>query len=399
MLAAPNTSDWVESWAIAASALWHLTADGIPPVAMEANDDADLTFRPWPGETLALKIERPQAIAGQTLTIDSSSVLVTPGTRATDYQLRLSVRSSRGVDHTLTLPEGASLQRVSINGQPRPIRASGRQLVLPLTPGKQAIEVVWRIDQGMSLSYSSLPVGLGQASVNSRTELRLPQDRWLLLASGPGVGPAILFWGKLLVLIAVALVLGRVGQSNGLPMRRWQWVVLALGLTQVDWWAAALVVAWFFAFALRSKVVAELNVDDANRGRRWRFNLRQLALVALTLALFGVLFSVVEGGLLGQPDMQVVGNNSSYGQLNWYLDRAAAELQGAWILSLPILVYRGLMLLWALWLAWSLLAWLKWGWNAFGQGDLWRRKAKVVVPTDVQTPDDASSTQSLPESQ
>ena len=182
-------------------------------------------------------------------------------------------------------------------------------------------------------------------------------------------------------------------------MRRWQWVVLALGLTQVDWWAAALVVAWFFAFALRSKVVAELNVDDANRGRRWRFNLRQLALVALTLALFGVLFSVVEGGLLGQPDMQVVGNNSSYGQLNWYLDRAAAELQGAWILSLPILVYRGLMLLWALWLAWSLLAWLKWGWNAFGQGDLWRRKAKVVVPTDVQTPDDASSTQSLPESQ
>jgi len=242
-LAASNTSDWVESWTVAASALWHLSADGIPPVAADANDDADLAFRPWPGETLALKIERPQAIAGQTLTIDSSSLLVTPGTRATDYQLRLSIRSSRGVDHALTLPEGASLQRVSINGQPRPIRASGRQLVLPLTPGKQAIEVVWRVDQGMALSYASLPVGLGQASVNSRTELRLPHDRWLLLTSGPGIGPAILFWGKLLVLIAVALVLGRVGQKNGLPMRRWQWVVLALGLTQVDWWAATLVVA------------------------------------------------------------------------------------------------------------------------------------------------------------
>ena len=385
-LAAPNTSDWVESWTIAASALWHLTADGIPPVAADANDDADLAFRPWPGETLALKVERPQAIAGQTLTIDSSSVLITPGTRATDHQLRVSVRSSRGVDHTLTLPEGASLQRVSVNGQPRPIRASGRQLILPLTPGKQVIEVVWRVDQGMALSYASLPVGLGQTSVNSRTELHVPQDRWLLLASGPGIGPAILFWGKLLVLIAVAVVLGRIGQSNGLPMRRWQWVILALGLTQVDWWAAALVVVWFFAFALRSKAASETN-------RRWLFNLRQLSLVALTLALFGVLFAVVEGGLLGQPDMQVIGNNSRYGQLNWYLDRAAAELQGAWILSLPILVYRGLMLLWALWLAWSLLAWLKWGWNAFGQGDLWRRKAKLVAPTDVQTPNDASSTQ------
>ena len=398
-LAAPNTSDWVESWNIAASALWHLTADGIPPVAADANDDADLAFRPWPGETLALKIERPQAIAGQTLTIDSSSLLVTPGTRATDYQLRLSVRSSRGVDHTLTLPEGANLQRVSINGQPRPIRATGRQLVLPLTPGKQVVEVVWRVDQGMSLSYATLPVGLAQASVNSRAELRLPHDRWLLLASGPGIGPAILFWGKLLVLIGVALVLGRVGQANALPMRRWQWIVLALGLTQVDWWAAALVVAWFFAFALRGKTIVEANADETKRSRRWLFNLSQLALVALTLALFGVLFAAVEGGLLGQPDMQVVGNNSSYGQLNWYLDRAAAELQGAWILSLPILVYRGLMLLWALWLAWSLLAWLKWGWNAFGQGDLWRRKPKFIMPTDVQTPDNASSTSSRPESQ
>lgn len=381
-LTAPNTSDWVETWNIAASALWHLTADGIPPVAADADDDADLAFRPWPGETLALRIERPQAIPGQTLTIDSSNLIVMPGTRATDYQLGLAVRSSRGVDHALTLPEGASLQRVSINGQPRPIRASGRQLVLPLTPGKQAVEIVWRVDQGMSLSYASLPVGLGQASVNSRTALRLPNDRWLLLAAGPGIGPAILFWSKLLVLLAVALVLGRAGTARQLPMRRWQWIVLALGLTQVDWWAAALVVAWFFAFALRGNTRVEGKADEARRGRRWLFNLRQLALVALTLALFGVLFAAVEGGLLGQPAMQVVGNNSSYGQLNWYLDRAATELQGAWILSLPILVYRGLMLVWALWLAWSLLAWLKWGWNAFGHDGLWRRKPKVVVQAE-----------------
>jgi len=91
-------------------------------------------------------------------------------------------------------------------------------------------------------------------------------------------------------------------------------------------------------------------------------------------------------------NMQVIGNNSSYGQLNWYLDRAAAELHGAWILSLPILVYRGLMLLWALWLAWSLLAWLKWGWNAFGQDGLWRRKPKVVTQSDTTTREEDPST-------
>ena len=375
-LQAPEESGWVESWVVAASSLWHVRADGIPPVAMAAGDEADLAFRPWPGEKLALKIERPQALAGQTLTIDRSDLVVSPGTRATDYQLRLNVRSSRGVDHSITLPEGAVLQRVSINGQQRPIRASGRQLVLPLSPGKQTIEMVWRVDRGMAVSYATQAVDLGQASVNARTLIELPHDRWLLLASGPGVGPAILFWGKLLVLLAVAVALGRYSK---LPMRTRQWVLLALGLTQVAWWAAALVIGWFFALSSRGAA----NPESSSR---WMFNLRQLGLVVLTLILFGVLFFAVQGGLLGRPDMQVLGNQSSYGRLNWYLDRAGAELQTAWVLSLPILVYRGLMLAWALWLAWSLLAWLKWGWNAFGQGGLWRRKPKVLASNDAAPP-------------
>jgi len=50
-------------------------------------------------------------------------------------------------------------------------------------------------------------------------------------------------------------------------------------------------------------------------------------------------------------NMQVPGNISSFNQLNCYLDRADAELQSVWALTLPILVYRGLMLAWALWLA------------------------------------------------
>lgn len=388
-LIASKDSAWVETWIIAASTLWHVSADGIPPVAMnamDANQEADLAFRPWPGETLTLKIDRPQAIPGQTLTIDSSRLLVNPGTRATDYQLALVVRSSRGIDHAVTLPEGASLQRVAINGQVRPIRANGRQLVLPLAPGKQTIDIVWRQDQGMSASYTTQPVGLNLASVNSRVEVQMPHDRWLLLASGPGVGPAILFWGNLVILLLVAVALGRCG---GLPMKTRHWLLLALGLTQVPWWAAALVIAWFFAFSLRGK-------SDSAATARWLFNLRQLGLAALTIALFSVLFDAVQGGLLGRPEMQVVGNNSSYDMLRWYLDRSGAELQSAWILSLPILVYRGLMLVWALWLAWSLLAWLKWGWNAYGKDDIWRKKPVLAIPAASETAapaeEDAKST-------
>jgi len=44
--------------------------------------------------------------------------------------------------------------------------------------------------------------------------------------------------------------------------------------------------------------------------------------------------------------------------------------------------YRGLMLIWALWLAFALIKWLQWGWGSFGFGGYWKRlrKEKIVVP-------------------
>ncbi|MES2041502.1 MAG: hypothetical protein V4495_27105 [Pseudomonadota bacterium] len=378
-------SNWMETWVVAASGIWHLSTTGLPPLANDANNGesgADLVFRPWPGETLAISIERPQAIPGQTLTIDESRLIVSPGSRATDYQLKLHLRSSRGGDYTLTLPEGAALQLVSINHQVRPLRANGRQLVLPVVPGAQDIEVQWRLDRGVGTSYTTATVNLQQASVNNSLQLKLPHDRWLLLASGPGMGPAILFWGKLIVLLLVAVALGRFA---GLPVTTRQWLLLTLGLTQVAWWSAALVVAWFFAFVQRKKMADAFTT-------RWQFNLRQLGLAILTLVMLCILLDAVQSGLLGQPDMQVIGNGSSANNLVWYLDRATADLQTAWVLSLPMLVYRGLMLLWALWLAWSLLAWLKWGWTAFASGSLWKQKQRVLE-AEIATPEVAVNTE------
>ncbi len=386
-LVAPETGDWAESWAISASALWHVDAQGIAPIAAAAGDD--LVFRPWPGETLKLNIARPQPVPGQTLTIDKSTLTVSAGTRSSDYHLNLAVRGSRGVDHVVSLPAGAILQRVAINGETRPIRLSGdeaRKLSLPLTPGRQSIDILWRLDQEMTTRYATSGVDLGQASVNQRTSLKLPQDRWLLFAAGPGIGPAILFWGKLLVLLVVAVAVGYFSARHAnWPMRRtWQWLLLALGLTQTPWWATAVVVAWFLALAWRAEWSAKPDEPAArpSNGRlasfsHWPFNLRQIGFVLLTLVMLGVLFAAVESGLLGHPDMQVAGNASSAWQLNWYLDRAEATLSGVWVLTLPIFAYRALMLFWALWLAWSLLAWLKWGWNAFAAGGLWRRRPKI----------------------
>jgi hypothetical protein len=37
-------------------------------------------------------------------------------------------------------------------------------------------------------------------------------------------------------------------------------------------------------------------------------------------------------------------------------------------------VYRLLMLAWSLWLAASLLNWLKWGWGCYSHGGFWKKK-------------------------
>jgi hypothetical protein len=68
-------------------------------------------------------------------------------------------------------------------------------------------------------------------------------------------------------------------------------------------------------------------------------------------------------------------------ELRWYADRVSAEPPNASVLSVPILVYRLLMLGWALWLAFAILRWLRWGWSCFATDGLWRRwrKPKEVV--------------------
>jgi hypothetical protein len=41
-------------------------------------------------------------------------------------------------------------------------------------------------------------------------------------------------------------------------------------------------------------------------------------------------------------------------------------------LSVSIWFYRLLMLAWALWLAFALLGWARWGWESYAAGGLWR---------------------------
>ncbi len=293
------------------------------------------------------------------------------GKRARDVSLRLSLQSSRGSQHTITLPADVSLKSLSMDGIKQAIQQQGGKVVLPLLPRKQEALLEWQETGAMPLHYTFPVVDLGLPSVNAEAHLAVPEDRWVLWVDGPLLGPAVLFWGMLLVLAVFAVLLGRSGIT---PLKSWQWFLLGVGLSQSTPFLMVLMAFWLIALALRSKYSLERPY--------WQFNLMQVGLVLLTLVALATLVGAVAKGLLGSPDMQIVGNSSWAQQLQWYQDRVAGVLPQADVISVPVLYYRLLMLAWALWLAVALLGWLRWGWAALGHGGLWQAKPeKTPIPS------------------
>lgn len=363
-LTAATTDQWIEVWRTDISPIWHIETSGIAMI--HQNNDVQWLpeFRPWPGEKISLSVTRPEAVQGQTLTIDNSKLSIKPGIRGRDADLSLSLRSSQGAQHALILPDQAVLQSVAIDGQIQPIRQEGRKLTLPVKPGKQDITVNWQEAKAMAPVISTPVVDLGQGSVNNSLNITLGQDRWVLFVSGPKMGPAVLFWGVLVVIIFLSPGLAKIPLT---PLKSRHWFLLLVGLSQVPVGLALIVVAWLMLLGWRT---------NKSAGDVVYFNALQVFIGLLTLLSLGALFFAVAQGLLNSPEMQIIGNQSSAFSLNWYQDRSPSAMPTATLISVPVSAYRLLMLAWSLWLAVSLLDWLKWGWGCFSSNGLWDKTKK-----------------------
>ncbi|HEX3128651.1 MAG TPA: hypothetical protein VH394_15065, partial [Thermoanaerobaculia bacterium] len=243
------------------------------------------------------------------------------------------------------------------------------------------IVLSWREPRGASLLFRGPEVDLNTPSVNANVQINMPESRWILLLGGPRLGPAVLFWSLLVVILVTAWALGRVPL---MPLRTRDWVLLGIGLSQVPLLAAALVAGWFLVLGLRRR-------EGQRIGNPQLFDLLQVILAGWTLLTLGVLLWAVQQGLLGTPEMQIAGNGSYSSELHWYADRAGELLPRPWVLSVPLLVYRLAMLAWALWLALSLLRWLRWGWESFTEGGGWRRWRRPHAPAPSPAPPESPS--------
>ncbi len=367
-LQAADTKEWVERWHVVTSPMWNMSYPGLAPI-FETNEQKLIpVWQPWPGEQVTLSFQKPQAVVGETTTVQQVSQDTSLGNRQRSTALKLSVESSLGGDFAVSLPSEADIVSLSLDGNTIPVRRRDNTVMIPLRPGRQSVELNWETGVKLGTVATANPVGFPVEAYNVTSILRVADDsRWVLWASGPLRGPAIRFWTILAVAFLVALILGSLSHS---PLKRYEWVLLTVGLTQVHVVAGLLVVAWLFLLARRGQRAH----DDITW---WRFNLRQVGLVLLTVLALAILVVAVGAGLLGPPEMFILGNNSSASQLTWFQPRSGFELPQPYVVSVSIWYYRLLMLAWALWLAAALLRWLAWGWAQFVQGGGWRRKPVI----------------------
>lgn len=384
-LVAAELPQRAEVWKLVASPTWNVQASGVPGVHPE-QADALAEFHPLPGETLSLSVTRPEAVAGRVVAIDQVALASSYGKRSGEHTLTLSLRATQGGQHALTLPAQSEVLRVVVGGETLNLRPEKGVLRLPLRPGVNAVEVSLRINEAPGLIPRLPQFDLGTHASNIELSMQLPSDRWVLWTNGPRIGPAVLYWGELIVMLLLAVAITR---SALLPIKLHEAFLLGIGFSTVSWWSLATFVAVFAAFAARARW--------ARDGRYWLFNLSQIALAFAALVAAVVLLVALNGGLLGYPDLHVTGHGSTATNLRWFADQTAGRLPDASAWVLPMWMYRALMLAWAFWMAWFLIRigrFLFESWTAGGAWSIWsapKAKAASAEPPPLEpVPDKAA---------
>lgn len=381
---------WTEQWRLITSPVWNVTFAGVAPLFEDLEGQLVPLWQPWPGESATLTVSRPKAVEGAAVTIDSALHTVNPGRRQMASVLNLSLRTSLGEEFHIRIPASAEVTSLTHDGRNIPVRKDGDAVVVPLKPGVQNLVLEWRLASGEGTWTLADAVGLPVEAANVITEIHPPRDRWLLWSKGPQQGPAFRFWGVLVFALLAAVVLSRVPDS---PLRLHEWTLLSLGLTQVPVVLALLVVAWLFFLRWRG-------ADGFQKLPVWAYNLCQSGLIFLTLLSIGIFIGIASSGLLGDPEMYIVGNGSSDSRLAWYAARTTTELPQPGYASISVWWYRLAMLLWALWLAAALVRWLRLGWRNSSKGGHFKKSPPVPkaaqppkLPTEAQKPESNGTTE------
>ncbi len=366
----------LETWRIKPSSLWRIRYHGIPPVKEEGQASSlQPHWKPWPGEKLDVAISRPEGIQGPVQTVEKAKLSYHAGKQLQKSTLNLDIRSSQGETYEVGLPKDAEILSVNLNGKLLNTPSSN-SVKVQLQPGLQSLIIEFQQTAEIGWRSETPQILLPGNTTNVSIEYHLMRDRWPLFINGPAIGPAMLYWGVLCVILIGAVVLSLLAKRLNLemPVAMLDWLLLGVGLSTVNGYGVIVVAVFFYILAFRKQ---KLQPGELSR---FQFNGLQVCVIVLTIVAVLTLVTAIPIGLLSNPNMKVVGNDSYDNFYNYYQDRAVVgQFPTAQIYSVSLMSYRLVMLVWSLWLATRLIKWAIWWWAAFSAKETWKSNQEGLI--------------------
>jgi hypothetical protein len=273
--------------------------------------------------------------------------------------LNFELRSADAGTHDIIIPDSAEIKGLIVNGQQYPVTTVENKLTLPVLQGKNSVSFKVEVRDPIKTIAEFPQFNFNAPAVNIVQSISMPFSRWVLFTSGSREGPVVLFWSMLPTWLIFSFILSRI---KTIPVSFSQWFILLLGLTQSSVAFVAIILLWFIVMAVRDNFFTQLKFKK----------LFQIGIPILTGLFVYSLFHGVYAGLLGTWNMEIIGNvqkYSSYLQLQWYQDVIFGTLPDIKIISLPVWVYRFLMVVWSTWLAVHFVKWIRWGSGIYFKND------------------------------
>ncbi len=339
-----------ELWEILVYPNWNIEISGIPAVSPNTYSSDDYwiyQYYPRAGEKLTFKLSKPPAVLGESVAITKISQSHAISKRKTATNVQIDYQATRAEPLIIDIGEH-QIKSVKQDQSKINLTKVDGKITVGLKPGKHQIELLIEAPIPVDFKQVIKSIKIGRDFSNLTSQVNLPDNRWLLSASGDGYGPAILYWGELIFFLLLAIGLSRLSFS---PLNYWQWLILGLGMSTFSWPALALVAIWLLASQWKRE-----NKDSIIKYVILGNWLTVVSTVFAVLALVGA----VPFGLLQSPDMGVAGNGSYGHSLIWFLDQGKDSLGDIVFYTLPLWIYKVLMLIWATWLSFSLIKWLSW---------------------------------------
>ncbi|MYC24641.1 MAG: hypothetical protein F4X56_01820 [Gammaproteobacteria bacterium] len=356
-LSAPSIAERTERWSIVGSDFWSYDYDGVVPI--DEGEDHTM-FVPRSNEILRVEVQQTQPVPGESITISSVDAFHNVDSESTTTTLGMTILASQPGDIEITLPPEASIESLLFAGEFQSLPSSN-VVLLPIQPGNHRYALNWKTDRGVSVVYSPPSASFSQPAVNTSTDVQLPENRWILWLAGSSLGSTVAFWSVLVGVILAAIVVSRIPNFT-LSTR--EAVILAAGASLVDLNLLVVVGIWFLAIWLKARTQEEIT-------RPWLYRVEQLVLCGVTLLALYVLVSTIVTALTNDPNMYIVGSNYANDRFTWFSDEITGAVPTPWILSVPIWVYFVLILVWVMWLVFTLLQWMRAWWESLKTPVLW----------------------------